>query len=347
MEDSGVVILDFRALLEAAPDGIAVVDERGRMLVVNEQLCQLFGYQEAELVGRPVEMLAPPRLREAHGGHRQGYNAAPACRPMGLGLDLVGLCKDGSELPVEISLSPLTSGGRSLTVAVVRDVSERLRLQAKQKALQSLVDIQQERYRIGMDLHDGVMQDIYAVSLGLGMAADDIDSDAAQAKEDVRNSVEQLHGIIRDIRSYIFDLRPRQFTGDLGQALQDLAREFQHNSSIQTDVHITSDLPEVEHQIGVALYVITHEALSNTRKYAQASKVTIRLFTESGSLCLEVRDDGRGFDPASEIPQSHRGLRNMASRASLVGADLSISSAPELGTAIQVELGLTSSTSSS
>jgi signal transduction histidine kinase len=142
-------------------------------------------------------------------------------------------------------------------------------------------------------------------------------------------------------------LRPRQFTRDLGQALHDLAREFQQNSSIQTDVQTASDLPAVEPEVGVALYVITHEALSNTRKYAQASKVTIRLFTESGSLCLEVRDDGRGFDPASEIPQSHRGLRNMASRASLVGAELFISSAPELGTAIQVELGLTSSTSSS
>jgi signal transduction histidine kinase len=200
--------------------------------------------------------------------------------------------------------------------------------------------MEQERYRIGMDLHDGIMQDIYAVSLGLGMATEDIDAAPEQAKDEVRRSREQLLDVIRDIRSYIFDLRPRRFAGDLGQALLELGREFRENSSIETDVHIAPDLPEIEHQVGVAFYVITHEALSNTRKYAQANIVTIRLFAEDGSLRLEVRDDGCGFDASADVTEDHRGLRNMASRASIAGADLKVESAPGQGTAIHVGIAL-------
>src|SRR5690606_11525853 len=132
--------------------------------------------------------------------------------------------------------------------------------------------------------------------------------------------------------------RPRQFKGDLGHDLHDLAREFQEHSRIETNVHIVNDLPEVDHDIGVSLYVIAHEALSNTRKYAQASKVWISLTVEGGVLRMELRDDGCGFDPTIEIPESHHGLRNMASRASLVGAQLKVESAPGQGTAVKVEL---------
>lgn len=341
MEDSGVVLLDFRALLEAAPDGIAVVDERGRILVVNEQLCSLFGYEPHELIGNSVEILIPSRLRDAHVSHRQHYRTNSTRRPMGTGMDLVGLCKDGTELPVEISLSSIASGRQTFTIAVVRDISERQRLQAEQEALRTLLNTEQERYRIGMDLHDGIMQDIYAVTLGLDMAFEDIDTEPGQAKGGVGRSTEQLHGVIRDIRSYIFDLRPRQFAGDVRRALVDLGREFQENSAIQTEVCIVPELPELDHQTGIALYVITHEALSNTRKYAQASSVHIRLSLNEGSLCLQIRDDGRGFETSSEVPEEHRGLRNMASRASIVGAEVTVRSAPGQGTLIQVEVPLT------
>jgi signal transduction histidine kinase len=203
--------------------------------------------------------------------------------------------------------------------------------------LRTILETEQERYRIGMDLHDGIMQDIYAVTLGLSLAEEDVDNDAAQAKAAIHQSVEQLYGVIRDIRSYIFDLRPRQYAGDLGQALHELGREFQENSSIRAEVHIAPELPEIDHHAGVALYVITHEALSNTRKYAQASTVAIKLFSEDGRFCLEVSDDGRGFDTTIEVPENHRGLRNMASRASIAGAELKIKSSPE-GTAIRVDI---------
>lgn len=338
MEDANLVLLDFRALLEAAPDGIAVVDHQGTILVVNEQLCSLFGYDSGELVGQPVGLLVPARLREGHVEHRRLYARRPSRRPMGLGLDLVGLCKDGTEVPVEISLSPVRSGRSVFTIATVRDVSERRRQEAEKEAIRSALDTEQERYRIGMDLHDGIMQDIYAVTLGLDMAYEDIEVDTAQAKEAVGHSIEQLQNVIRDIRSYIFDLRPRQFTGDLPGALLDLGREFQENSGIQTDVHVPSEAPELDHETSVALYVIAHEALSNTRKYARAGNILISLQHDHNELQLEVRDDGRGFDVSGEFTEEHRGMRNMASRANQIGAELRVESAPGCGTAVQVKL---------
>ena len=340
MEESGVVLLDFRALLEAAPDGIAVVDERGRILVVNDQLTHLFGYDPGDLVGERVEALVPERLRGGHESHRRSYGTSPTTRPMGMGLELLGLRKDGTEFPLEISLSPVRSGRQTFTIAVVRDSTERRRLRTEEQALRTFLDTELERQRIGMDLHDGIMQDIYAVTLGLELAHEDIDIDPAVAKESIGRSIDQLHDVIRDIRSYIFDLRPRQFTGDLRQALLDLGREFQENSAILTEVYVPTEIPTLEYAIGVAYYIITHEALSNTRKYAQASGVVITLRMDEGNLALEVRDDGAGFDTALELPEIHRGLRNMASRAGVVGADFEVESAPGQGTAIHVGLNL-------
>jgi len=340
MEDSNVILLDFRALLEAAPDGIAVVDERGRILVVNQQLSRLFGYQPAELVGQQVEVLVPPRLRSGHDQHRHNYGKSPTTRPMGMGLELLGLRKDGSEFPLEISLSPVRSGGQTFTIAIVRDSTERRHLQAEEQALRTFLDTEQERHRIGMDLHDGIMQDIYAVTLGLELAFEDVDADPPRAKDSVGHSIDQLHNVIRDIRSYIFDLRPRQFAGDLRQSLLDLGREFQENSAIRTEVYVPTELPAIEYAVGVAFYIITHEALSNTRKYAQAAAVVISLHLDEGLLCLEVHDDGLGFDTSIEFPDRHRGLRNMASRADVIDAEFEVESTRGEGTAIRVRARL-------
>jgi PAS domain S-box-containing protein len=115
----------FRRLLEAAPDAILQVDEEGRIILMNRVTEEMFGYSREELLGRPVEVLIPQELRQAHAGHRAHYRTQPSTRSMGTGLALEGLRKDGSRFPVEISLSPGSSQEGFHATAIVRDTTER------------------------------------------------------------------------------------------------------------------------------------------------------------------------------------------------------------------------------
>ncbi|MCH7717855.1 MAG: PAS domain S-box protein, partial [Chloroflexi bacterium] len=120
----------YRWLIESAPDAMVVADGEGRIVLINTETEKLFGYNEDDLLGRPIELLIPERFRAAHGGHRAGYLADHEARSMGAGLDhLVGRCKDGSEFPVEISLSPLHTDEGILVTATIRDITERKRVE--------------------------------------------------------------------------------------------------------------------------------------------------------------------------------------------------------------------------
>jgi PAS domain S-box-containing protein len=121
----------FRTLLEASPEPLILADRAGRIQLVNAQAEQLFGWTRKELIGQPVELLQPERFRKAHAAHRARYLGAPSTRPMGAGLELVGLRKDGSEFPLEASLSPIESpeGGGAWVCSSVRDITERQRVQ--------------------------------------------------------------------------------------------------------------------------------------------------------------------------------------------------------------------------
>lgn len=140
LSDSGLDDRTVWGLVDAAPDGIVVTDESGLILLVNRQTEELFGYDRGELLGRAVEEFLPERSRQVHRAHRTRYRAAPRTRSMGAGLALFGRRHDGSEFPVEISLSPLRTDAGLRVVAVVRDIRERVEAEAKTRAILDVLD---------------------------------------------------------------------------------------------------------------------------------------------------------------------------------------------------------------
>jgi PAS domain S-box-containing protein len=328
----------FQQICEAAPDGIIVVDKDGCVVLANAQVEKMFGFERAAVIGAPVEQLLPVPAREAHVGLRSGYLAHPSTRPMGSGRHLLAQRKDGTEFPVEISLSPVRAGSDTRIVAIVRDISDRRRLEAEREHLQAIAEREQERQRIAMTLHDGVIQSIYAAALSLEMAAEDVKDKPDEAVTEINRAIDQLNDTIRDLRVYILDLRPARYGGDLGESLRGLATEFRANTLIEVSAAFQEDLPRMSESQEAAVFHVVQEALNNVRKHSRATQLTLRVSATDRVLEVDVIDDGVGFDPNVPLDESSQGMRNMLSRASSTGGLLRVETAPGSGTRVHIEL---------
>jgi len=196
----------------------------------------------------------------------------------------------------------------------------------------------EERERIGMDLHDGIIQSIYAVGLTLEHARLLIGEEPEQTRTRINQSIEDLNSTIRDLRAFIMDMRPRQlYEEDLMDGLQRLVNEFRANSLVEAKLSGPSEgLEELPDPHAIALFHICQEALANIAKHAQAKNVDVMVWTTSDRVLMEVHDDGRGFDPQKVQFTLGHGISNMQTRARNVGGDLEITTEPRQGTTIMV-----------
>ena len=254
-----------------------------------------------------------------------------ACIPLLSGENLIGVMSVATretEPFDQRSVQLLTAVGAWAGLAI-----ENARLHANARRLAIL----EERERIGMDLHDGIIQSIYGVGLGLEGARLALDEDPKTAKERIVHAIDELNQAIRDIRAYILDLRPRQLGNEgLVSGIKRLIAEYRANTLSEVNFTGSEELQDLSHAQSVALFHICQEALANVAKHANAKNVQVAVWTTQDRVLMEISDDGKGFD-ADRIKSSiGHGLANMHTRAHSVGGEVDISSTPNEGTTILV-----------
>lgn len=198
----------------------------------------------------------------------------------------------------------------------------------------------EERDRFARDLHDGIIQSIYAVGLVLDQAKADIQPDNEVARQQINVSLKNLAGVIQDIRNYIFDLRPQAGKQDnLETRLDYLIKEVKANTLLPIYAEIDADAcAKLNKWQANHIFHICHESLSNAVRHARPKQIAILLTQKSQSVMFQIADDGTGFELPPQINPGHHGLANIKTRAAKLGATLHIDSIPNMGTTITVTL---------
>jgi signal transduction histidine kinase len=183
-----------------------------------------------------------------------------------------------------------------------------------------------ERERIGQDLHDGVIQSLYAVGLSLEDLGDVMREEPGEAEARVEHAIDAIHGTIRDLRSFIFGLRPEFLeAGDLRTALAALAEEFRRTTAASVELSLVGN-GDVAPEVAIHVLQLAREALSNVARHAEATIVTLSLETSAADVRLAIVDNGRGFDASQSSGPGHHGLANMLERARAIGGQLDVTS---------------------
>jgi len=345
----------FQALFASSPDGVIVVDHEGRIVQINTQAVELFGYQAEDLLGQAVEILIPERFRHTHGTWRANYMAAPRARPMGTGLKLMGRRKDSSEFPVDVSLSPVETAHGLYVIADVRDISARVQTEEETRQLVAQLRMlaahlqrvrEEERTRIARELHDELGQVLTGLSMDLDWLERRLEAAGSGELRDLllgkTQAMAQLLGTTADtIRRIISELRPGILdTLGLVAALEWQAQDFYSRTNIACTVHTELQEIVLDHERTTALFRVCQEALTNVARHAQASAVAIRLAKTDDAVVLEVHDNGRGVMPAELTTRGSVGLLGMQERARQLGGEVTITGEPGQGTTVTVRLPL-------
>lgn len=291
------------SVLESAPDAIVIVDEEGSILFASRRITSLCGYQPEEIVGKGIECLLPERFRQTHLGHRRSYahNARP--RPMGVELDLYALRKDGTELPVEISLSPIRDGERLLVAAALRDVTDRKRIQTELMQAREAAEranLAKSRF-LATASHD-LRQPLQTLSLLNGtlrrVVRDPVAGEAVAQQGQAIDAMSRLTNALLDIsklESGAIQPDPADFA--VAALFEEMRNEFASVAASKgLELRIETTAPSA-HSDPSLVGQILRNLVSNAIKYTQRGRVGLRSVPSAAGVRLEVTDTGIGIPP--------------------------------------------------
>lgn len=289
----------FEGLLESAPDGIVVVNSNGKIVIVNTQAEKMFGYVREELLGRPVEILVPEKVQAKHVSLRNGYIHNPKTRPMGAGRALTGKRKDGSEFPVEISLSPLETEKGTLITSIIRDITDR------RKAEEQLQASLREKEALLKEIHHRVKNNLQVTSSLLRLQSSYVEDE--KSKELFKESQNRIRSmaLVHEKLYQSKELSSINFCEYIVTLSNLLFRSFGVNPS-QIRLHTYSKDIFLSVETAVPCGLMVNELISNCLKHAfpndRKGEVVITI-TKVGEnrYKLEVRDNGVGLPEKLEI----------------------------------------------
>lgn len=295
----------LRLVVEAAPSGMVMVDRKGCIVLVNSHIEKLFGYEREQLLGKPIETLIPRKYRKKHPAQRDGFFQAPSTRAMGVGRDLFGLHKDGSEIPVEIGLNPISMEDEEFVLASVVDITERKIAEQilREKVLElerSNQDLQQFAYVCSHDLQEPLRVISNYTQLISRRYAGKLDQDADEFIEFIVEASRRMQGLINDLLTYSrVETKGKPFTTVDVNKIVEAATANLKLAIEETDAEI--DCPSLPFVTGdeTQLLQLFQNLISNAIKFRSKNPLRIEIAgIRSGErVTFTVYDNGIGIDP--------------------------------------------------
>jgi PAS domain S-box-containing protein len=337
----------YRLLIETAQDAILTIDQHGHIQLVNRIAEFTFGYRSEEILGKPFRVLLPERVLETYLKDRSHGLQAWLSTLTGKTIELTGVRKERDEFPLELSLSCCEVNNQLTFTAIVRDITERKRLEEALRILNNrIVNAQEEeRKRISRELHDEIGQSLATINIGLQLIRDKVPESNKHIIDDLEEAIGDIKHVIRSLRELSSHLHPH-IIDDLGlvPAIRWLANEVSERSSITVNLMAPYSMGRYSPDVELLMFRICQESLTNVVKHAQADRVDISIERTATRLRLLVQDNGRGFNIEEKTKlngASGVGLVGMKERAASIGGKFNITSSRRKGTKVLVTIPIT------